>query len=491
MGRLHEHIGGSAMAGLSRRDFLLRSGLIVAGLTGGSSLLSACAGGGGGGTGPGGGGGPQLHPGSCCGAISSPAMTRGSTRSPRNGARRTASRSSSTTSTRRRSPPGPPPRSGGQGHDLIEWHHPASAYEPSVHDMTDVVKEAGERYGSQIELLQAAQLQPHDQQVLRLLPHLDARPGRLPQVAVEHGRACPTARSTYDELLTGRRGDHQEQDVRMGIGMSARGGLQHGRPRRSSGPWRRIQDANEKVVLNSPETVAGRRVHGEAVQAGDDRRGVQLDRRLQQPGPDRGRALLHPQLDLGLPHRAGRPSASVADDIFFTPALKGPTGTGLASQHVVRNYIDPEVGEEHRQGQEVPAGPGRSGAGVGDSSPSSTTSRRSPTPPRRRRCPAGCRTTRSTPTRPTSCPCWPVRSRWSTNVGHPGPANPAVGEIFDTNVIPTMMADVARGKAGRAGRRAAGGPAVRGGLLQVAQQGPGGWRLLTDPTSRRPIRKRT
>jgi multiple sugar transport system substrate-binding protein len=36
---------------------------------------------------------------------------------------------------------------------------------------------------------------------------------------------------------------------------------------------------------------------------------------------------------------------------------------------------------------------------------------------------------------------------WSTNVGHPGPANPAIGEIFDTNVLPTMMANVARGKA--------------------------------------------
>ena len=36
---------------------------------------------------------------------------------------------------------------------------------------------------------------------------------------------------------------------------------------------------------------------------------------------------------------------------------------------------------------------------------------------------------------------------WSTNVGHPGPANPAIGEIFDTNVIPTMMSSVARGKA--------------------------------------------
>lgn len=34
--------------------------------------------------------------------------------------------------------------------------------------------------------------------------------------------------------------------------------------------------------------------------------------------------------------------------------------------------------------------------------------------------------------------------KWSTNVGHPGPANPAEGEIFGTFVIPTMFARVAQ-----------------------------------------------
>jgi multiple sugar transport system substrate-binding protein len=34
---------------------------------------------------------------------------------------------------------------------------------------------------------------------------------------------------------------------------------------------------------------------------------------------------------------------------------------------------------------------------------------------------------------------------WSTNVGHPGPANPAIGEVFATFVLPNMMANAARG----------------------------------------------
>jgi multiple sugar transport system substrate-binding protein len=33
---------------------------------------------------------------------------------------------------------------------------------------------------------------------------------------------------------------------------------------------------------------------------------------------------------------------------------------------------------------------------------------------------------------------------WSTNVGHPGSANPAIGEVFNTYVIPQMFAMAAR-----------------------------------------------
>jgi len=35
---------------------------------------------------------------------------------------------------------------------------------------------------------------------------------------------------------------------------------------------------------------------------------------------------------------------------------------------------------------------------------------------------------------------------WSTNPGHPGPAGPAIGEIFDTFVIPDMFAKAATGQ---------------------------------------------
>ncbi len=34
---------------------------------------------------------------------------------------------------------------------------------------------------------------------------------------------------------------------------------------------------------------------------------------------------------------------------------------------------------------------------------------------------------------------------WATNIGHPGPANPAIGQVFAEAIIPVMFAEAARG----------------------------------------------
>ena len=38
-------------------------------------------------------------------------------------------------------------------------------------------------------------------------------------------------------------------------------------------------------------------------------------------------------------------------------------------------------------------------------------------------------------------------TKWSTNIGYPGPSNTAIGEVFGTFLIPTMFARAARGEA--------------------------------------------
>jgi multiple sugar transport system substrate-binding protein len=139
-------------------------------------------------------------------------------------------------------------------------------------------------------------------------------------------------------------------------------------------------------------------------------------------------------------------NTKVADDIFFLPALKGPSGTGLASQHVVRSYIMPTWAKNVDKCQKFLIDlVGAAHDAVYNSELYDF--------PAFAKTPAASDLTgwlkadpfKSNPDDKLSLLA--DSQSWSTNVGHPGPANPAIGEIFDTNVLPTMMANVARGQA--------------------------------------------
>ena len=67
--------------------------------------------------------------------------------------------------------------------------------------------------------MQAEQLQPDDGRLLRLLPRLRPRPGRLPPLVVGGGRSADGPTS-WDELLEGGARIKREQGVQLGIGMS-------------------------------------------------------------------------------------------------------------------------------------------------------------------------------------------------------------------------------------------------------------------------------
>src|SRR5262249_24749840 len=139
-------------------------------------------------------------------------------------------------------------------------------------------------------------------------------------------------------------------------------------------------------------------------------------------------------------------SASVADDIFFVPALKGPGGKGVASQHVVRSYLVPKwaanvdkikqflidlVGAAHGSvyNAELYDFPAFRGTGAAAALP-------------------GWLQNDPFKSKPANkLALLADAEKWTTNVGFPGAANAAEGEIFDTNVLPTMMASAARGKA--------------------------------------------
>src|SRR2546427_449558 len=148
----------------------------------------------------------------------------------------------------------------------------------------------------------------------------------------------------------------------------------------------------------------------------------------------------------------------VADDIFFVPALKGPRGTGWASEHVMGIYViwkfaqSPDVAKQflldlighYRDAvlgsklYNFPSFPGSAtepGGAVGQKPASGNKWLEQVTA----NDPFG-----SNP--PAKLKPISTALQWATNIGHPGPANPAESEVFDTFVLPTMFANAATGR---------------------------------------------
>ena len=170
----------------------------------------------------------------------------------------------------------------GKGHDLVEFIAPPSDFEPSVLDLTDVNQEAVKRFGAQVPVATESSYNPLHQEVLRLLPRLDHRPGGLPQVALGKGRQ--TGRAAHLGRPARPRGAHPEGTGGPGRHRPLPGTrLEHGRPGAALVLRQQHPGRPRERGARQPEDHRGGQVHGRLLQAGPHPRGLQLEPGLQQP----------------------------------------------------------------------------------------------------------------------------------------------------------------------------------------------------------------
>jgi multiple sugar transport system substrate-binding protein len=350
--------------------------------------------------------------------------------------------------------------SAGQGHDLIEWIYPPSQFEPSVVDMTDVVKEAEKRFGKQLSFCKASSYNPHTKKYYGFCHGWTIDPGDYRKSLWEKA-GKPEGPETWEDLITYGAKIKKDQGIQLGIGLSqeldsdmaARGLL-----------WSydsSVQDAGENVVLNNKNTM-------EAVTFM-----AKLFKEAMTPevfawsAVSNNQALIAGRASYILNSVSAYRSAQkqvpeIAKDIFFTPALKGPRGTRWASEHVIYNYIIPKYSKNVGIGKKFLLDL----AGNYDQAMYASELYNSPAffdtaiPSGDRGYPAvsGAKKLRDLHNAwfdddPFALPgeekgkLKPLKDadKWSTNVGHPGPSSPAIGEIFSTFVLSNMMAHAARG----------------------------------------------
>ena len=206
-----------------------------------------------------------------------------------------------------------------------------------------------------------------------------------------------------------------------------------------------IQDENENVIINSPETIAAVKYMTELYKTAmtPEVFGWNAASNNQLLVAGRASYILN---SISAYRTAQKDQPETGADIFFRTPLLGPAGEegALAHGHAVFISMIPNHAQipGHRQG--VPLPPGRQLRRRPASRASSTTSRPGP-----RRCPiwkAGSTTTRTSSEPADKLSLLKTANDWTTNLGHPGPANAAMGEIFALPILPNMMARAATGQ---------------------------------------------
>ncbi len=328
----------------------------------------------------------------------------------------------------------------GQGHDLILHISPVPQYEPSVLDLTDVVTEANNRHGEMRELCQKSSLNPTTGKYFAYAPAWVPDPGDY-RKSLWTPVGLPDGPTTWDDLLRAGTQIKNDQGVQLGVGMSQE--IDSNMAGRAL-LWSfgaSIQDASEQVVINSPEAVAAvefmSRLYTDAMtpevfswNAASNNQGLAAGQ------------LSYILNSLSAWRTTQETDPETAADIFFTPALRGPADARAAS-HVMYNWIvpnhaaNPEAAKEfllhytgnldvvawHSKLYDFPAYP--------DVVPDLGEWLRAD--------PFGAQP-------PNKLALLENAIDWSTNIGYPGTANTAEGEVFATFVIPNMFARAARGE---------------------------------------------
>lgn len=330
----------------------------------------------------------------------------------------------------------------GQGHDLMQYIATLSQFEPSVLDLADVNQEANKRYGEQLKICTDSSYNPHTDKYYAFAPGWVPDPGNYRKSLWEPA-GFPDGPSSWDELLEAGTKIKQDQGVQLGLGMSQEIDSNMAAHALLWSYGASIQDENEAVVLNSPQTLEAVDVMSRLF------KGAMTDEVFAWNAASNNEGLISGKLSYILNSISAYRSSQevnpdVAADTYFVKALEG-SQTGLAAQHVMYNYIvpskagNPDAAKEfllhlsdnfalatyHSKLYDFPSWPSLAPK-LGDWLAKD---------------PFG--------SKPADKLAFlgdvNTAAEWSASIGHPGPSSPAIGEILGTYVIPNMFARAVRG----------------------------------------------
>lgn len=355
--------------------------------------------------------------------------------------------------------------SANSGHDIIELGPEAAQFTPNVLDMADVNQEAAQKFGSIFDVIKRVSYNPVMKQWYAFCHGWTIDCGDYRKSLWEKA-GMADGPDTYQQLLDVGEKIRKEQGVQVGIGMSQE--LDSNMVARSIlWSWgASVQDADDNVILN---TGKNRERAIEAVKYMAD-----LYHRTMTPAVFAWNAASNNQdliagkasyivNSISAYRSAQATKPDIAKDVFFLGPLAGPYGDRWANVHVLYNYIIPKFAKarEDLSKQFILHLAANYDQAMYHSKLYNTPSYiGTPIPSGDRGYPGvqGAKTTKDLndawfANDPFKLPgeadgkLKPLipAEKWTTNLGHPGYSNPAVGEVFNTFILPNMMAKAARG----------------------------------------------
>ncbi len=339
----------------------------------------------------------------------------------------------------------------GEGPTMIEFLFAPSAFAPSLQDLSDVNMEAQERFGTQVENCANSSYLPATDKWYGYCHGWVPDPADY-VASLWEGVGMANGPTTWQELLEGGSQIKDETGVPIGLGMSPE------LDSRMAGRaiiWSfggSIQDEDENVVIDSPETVEAVQFMADLYEGAIQPLGV-----FDWSAATNNQALIAGDVSYILNSISAYRSLqkidpAAADDIGFGPALEGPRGDRWASSHVWAIYVVPQYVE----GAELEAAKAFMLHLTANYNQATFNSELYTFPAFPSTVP---QLTEGTETSAAWLDNDPFGSRpadklailkdaedWTAYIGFPGPANPATGEVFGTNIIPTMMARAAQGE---------------------------------------------
>ncbi|MGH2426604.1 MAG: ABC transporter substrate-binding protein [bacterium] len=345
-----------------------------------------------------------------------------------------------------------------QGHDVYFFISPPSQFEPQVLDLADINREAERRYGPILPLVKDSTYNPHTRKWFGFSDNWVPDPGDYLKSAWA-GVGFAQGPRTWEDLLTaGRRIKERFPNIQIPIGVGYSQDIDSNMATRAL-LWSfgaSVQDKDANVVLNSEETV-------KAVEWGS-----RLFREVMTPAVMSWNAASNNQaLEAGATayilnsisayRSAQQRRLPIASDIFFVPALRGPV-RALAATHVMGVWVvwrfsrAPDLAKEFllhlldnaresTLGSEMYNFPSYMGAAAEKATPVAQK------PAEGLRWIQGqVRRDRFGSLPPDKLKVLADSLNWSANIGWPGVANPAEGEIFDTSVTADMFGKAATGQ---------------------------------------------